>query len=287
MMKIPQFKQCCSNKAALWTSHWKCTYNHISTLGVKLQGNKALPCCCLGLPNKDKPKKKSDKQTLTCFPAHLFFVEFCLPPQCIALCPRSVHVLRCLERFPQSPWTPAHPSPDRRLSLPHLHRCPRLNSSAIRQKQKPLSRGKCDDFVPVGSISSADKMIFHWSGWKMDVFTPHWQAVKKFGSKSKHTQKKNRTRKGVAQLSGLLLPVTAPLSAIVLPNVVLQSAEIWWKMCALTLVFMKSYSPPNRVGSNVSWMSSHGRPPGKFVVLCSNSGKEGWETVRSSLFASL
>lgn len=107
-----------------------------------------------------------NKQTLTCFPAHLFFVESCLLPWCIAVCPRSVHVLRCLERFSQSSWTPAHPSPDRRVSLLHFHRYSKQNASAVGET-KALSGGKSECFVPVSSICFPDKMKLsvRRSGW--------------------------------------------------------------------------------------------------------------------------
>lgn len=79
-------------------------------------------CHILHSPNQGR--KTPDKQTLTCFPAHLFFVESCLLPWCIALCLSGLHGLCCIERFSQSSWAPAHPSSDRHMFLLHFQRCP-------------------------------------------------------------------------------------------------------------------------------------------------------------------
>lgn len=71
---------------------------------------------------KGGKKKTKDKQTLTCFQTHLFFVVL---PWCSALGLGGVHHA---ERFPLPSWTPARPSSDRHVSLLHLRRLPRLQT---------------------------------------------------------------------------------------------------------------------------------------------------------------
>lgn len=106
-----------------------------------------------------------------------------------------MHVLRCLERFPQSSWTPTHSSPDRYMSLLHLHHCPKWNASAAAET-KALGRGIRECFVPVSSIFPPDKM-------KLSVqlgdgrLSPHWQAVNTFRNTRKHT-KRNKERSSSA-----------------------------------------------------------------------------------------
>lgn len=117
----------------------------------------------------------------------------------MALCPRSVHVLRCLERFSQSSWTPAHPSPDRHMSLLHLHRYPQISASAAAET-KALGRGIRECFVPVSSIFSPDKM-------KLSVqledgkFSPCWQAVNTFRNTRKHTKREKERSSSAFQVA--------------------------------------------------------------------------------------
>lgn len=131
-----QLRPYCNIKAAPKTNHKKCIYNCISEHWGKRIIIHLVPAAW----TLNKRQKTPDKQTLTCFPAHLFWVESCLLPWCIALCLRSVRVLRCLKRFSQPSWTPAHPSPDRHMSLFHLHPHSWLNASAAAET-KALSGG--------------------------------------------------------------------------------------------------------------------------------------------------
>lgn len=131
--------------------------------------------CCLDSSNKltnIHDKEMSDKQTmLTCFPAHLLLLDSLRLPWCIALCAGGMHVLGCLERFSQPSWTPAHLSPDRHMSLLHLHYHPKWGASAV-GKTKALSRGD----VELSFQSAQSSPLIRWSplrlclsSWKVTV----------------------------------------------------------------------------------------------------------------------
>lgn len=85
------------------------------------------------------------------------------------------------------------------------------------QKQKPSTGG----YVRVSSQSAQSSVLTRWncrSSWKMEDFVLTGRQGIRLEIQE-NTQKWKR--KGVAQLSRLLLPVMAPLSAIILPNVLL------------------------------------------------------------------
>lgn len=97
----------------------------------------------------------------------------------------------------------------------------------LQQKQKPSAGGK----VSVSFQSAQACLLIRWNPLSVQLedgsFSPYWCTL----NKKKHPKK---TRKGEYQLSSWLLTVMALFSAIIPPNVLMQSAEIWWKTCGLT-----------------------------------------------------